>query len=432
MTTDLENRVRTAADKLDAAAQRYTPRVSRSPATQGVSRRTALIGAGTVIVAAAAGGVALVNARNQTNEQHSTAPEPATPLAPTATDQDATTVPIADRTSSTLGTRGSGGWTDIAQTPLTGREDAGAVWTGDEFLVWGGRVGDFLYQQGAAYNPATNTWREITPNQWAGPGTATTWTGTQMVALFKNGGVVYDPATDTWSDLGTADTHQGFDDASWTGTQVLGIGGRSTGAASFVATATITPGDQSFHLGSVSPIPWTPDVQFAATPTGYTVWRPTPDTTGAEVWAYDVEHDSWTELPSLQLGADNRIESSLIVSTTTGLIVVLSTTSVATSIRTTLTAKIEATNWRTTELPITLEPTQGIGIDNDKIIVFGTQGGTPIALEIQADGTLADAWALDPQGTTGQALAWNGATLFAWGGRVDQNNVTDVGRLWTP
>ena len=432
MTIDLETRVRTAADKLDAAAQRYASRASRLPAAQGVSRRAALIGAGTLIVAAGAGGIALINARSQTDEQHPTAPEPSSPLVPTATEQGATTEPVADSAPSVLGSSGSGGWADIAQAPLTGREDAGAVWTGVEFLVWGGRVGDFMYQQGAAYNPTTNTWREITANQWAGPGTATTWTGAQMVALFKNGGVVYDPATDTWSDLGTADTNQGFDDASWTGTQVLAIGGRSSGGAAFVATATITPGDQSFRLGSVSPIPWTSHPQFAATPTGYTVWRPTPDTTGAQVWAYDVEHDIWTELPALQLGADDRIESSLLVSTTTGWIVVLSTKSVATPIRTTLTAKIEATNWRMTELPITLEPTQGIGIDNDRIIVFGAHSGTPTAVEIQADGTLGDAWALDPQATTGQALAWNGAALFAWGGRVDQNNVSDVGRLWRP
>ena len=430
MTTDLESRVRAAADKLDAAAERYVP-PSRLPVAHGVSRRTALIGSGTLVVAAIAGGIAVLKARSQINEQRPTGPEPSAPQVPTTTKEDTTTEPVAANTSSTLGSAESG-WSDIAQAPLTGREDAGAVWTGVEFLVWGGRVGNFLYQQGAAYNPVTNTWREITANQWAGLGTATTWTGTQMVALFKNGGVVYDPAKDTWSDLGAADTDQLFEDASWTGTQVLGIGGRATGTAAFVATATITPGDQSFHPGSVSSIPWTSGLQFAPTPTGYAVWRPTPDATSAEAWAYDVERDVWTELPELTIGADNRIESSLIVSTTTGWIVVLTTKSVATRLRTTLTAKIEASSWRTTELPITVEATQGIGIDNDRIIAFGSQNGTPVTIEINADGTLGDTWTLDPQATTGQALAWNGATLFAWGGRVDQNNVSDIGRLWTP
>src|SRR3954467_9154717 len=77
-------------------------------------------------------------------------------------------------------------WRTISRSPLVSRYDAVAAWTGTEMLVvGGGRTGsgpdgsfDFR-RDGAAYNPATDTWRSL-PDA---PGCPVfgTWTGTTLV-----------------------------------------------------------------------------------------------------------------------------------------------------------------------------------------------------------------------------------------------------------
>ena len=48
----------------------------------------------------------------------------------------------------------------MAPAPIAGRLAASGVWTGQEFLVWGGTVapGD---ADGAAYDPSADSWRTM-------------------------------------------------------------------------------------------------------------------------------------------------------------------------------------------------------------------------------------------------------------------------------
>ena len=86
-------------------------------------------------------------------------------------------------------------WRPLPTAPILGRLGASAVWTGREMIVWGGvtRGGAFPYgaprSDGAAYTPATRTWRKIANSPsgvlgdggpaaagpaaawWSGPGT---------------------------------------------------------------------------------------------------------------------------------------------------------------------------------------------------------------------------------------------------------------------
>lgn len=66
------------------------------------------------------------------------------------------------------------GWQRTAQSPLSPRNEAQGVWTGSEVVVFGGNtqpacpVCDYAsyaetLHDGAAYNPATDTWRSIAP-----------------------------------------------------------------------------------------------------------------------------------------------------------------------------------------------------------------------------------------------------------------------------
>lgn len=83
-----------------------------------------------------------------------------------------------------------GTWRTMAPAPLSPRSDAVAVWTGEEVLIWGGDSGrldddgDLVYD-GAAWNPRTDTWREI-PSFGGGAlagRTGVAWTGNELVLV---------------------------------------------------------------------------------------------------------------------------------------------------------------------------------------------------------------------------------------------------------
>jgi len=92
--------------------------------------------------------------------------------------------------------------------PLAGRGGHSVVWTGVEMIVWGGwgdGIGSTQYADGAAYNPATGSWRMIT----GAPLNArryhlAAWTGSEMLIVGGDrlrDGAAYDPATDSWRSI---------------------------------------------------------------------------------------------------------------------------------------------------------------------------------------------------------------------------------------
>jgi hypothetical protein len=117
------------------------------------------------------------------------------------------------------------------------------LWTGRELLVWGGESGPdgaVLHSDGAAYNPATDTWRPLP----AGPlsartGQAAVWTGSEMIvwggydnvsdgaAHVVADGAAYNPATNTWRALPPAPlSGRAYAQSLWTGSAVMILGGR--------------------------------------------------------------------------------------------------------------------------------------------------------------------------------------------------------------
>ena len=128
---------------------------------------------------------------------------------------------------------GLGSWQVLAEPP-NGHVGQGLVWTGAEFLRFGG-YGQARSTEAAAYDPATDTWRTLAdmPDELAGAGMGV-WTGSELLVLpSEEGGVAatYEPATDTWELL--SDPAIPFvrteSYAFWTGDRVLVAGLPSSG-----------------------------------------------------------------------------------------------------------------------------------------------------------------------------------------------------------
>jgi N-acetylneuraminic acid mutarotase len=164
------------------------------------------------------------------------------------------------------GTRGVWTATSTAGAPDARREHT-AVWTGSEMIVWGGNDGNAIAKNtGARFDPVTNTWTPMTTvgapsGRWMH---TVVWTGTEMIiwggfsGAFSfqaiNDGAKYNPQTDTWmpiTDVGAPSARFNHT-AVWTGTEMIIWGGFSctacgpgkyllTGARFNPATDTWTP-----------------------------------------------------------------------------------------------------------------------------------------------------------------------------------------------
>jgi hypothetical protein len=111
---------------------------------------------------------------------------------------------------------------------------AGGVFTGDEFLVWGGG-GDLSPAAHAGYRPATGRWRSLSTENQPPPGAppGPVWTGSRMLVWgggTRTGGL-YDPVADAWETtaLEGAPSARSGHAAAWTGTELLVWGGDAAG-----------------------------------------------------------------------------------------------------------------------------------------------------------------------------------------------------------
>jgi N-acetylneuraminic acid mutarotase len=208
-------------------------------------------------------------------------------------------------------------WLPISTTGApTARELAGAVWTGTEMIVWGGAgtASNEYFNNGARYNPSTDSWAPLSTTGAPAPRTAAgrvVWTGEEMLVwggsgasgpFFGDGGR-YNPKTDSWTPISTtgAPVARTLHTLVWTGSEAIVWGGStgSTSSSTDVANgARYKPASDSWSPLSAAGAPSARSEQVA-------VWS------GAEmiVWAgstrsgdlkdgarYNPATDSWTAI----------------------------------------------------------------------------------------------------------------------------------------
>ena len=125
-------------------------------------------------------------------------------------------------------------WRRIPEAPIPASADGLAAWTGQEMLVWGGWLPGGQPQpapSGAAYDPATDTWRRIAaaPIRW-GSSPDAVWTGEEWVIAMNRPRVIvvaaYDPHDDKWRRLPDIQGDLGDEvRLLWTGSELLLIAG---------------------------------------------------------------------------------------------------------------------------------------------------------------------------------------------------------------
>ena len=134
----------------------------------------------------------------------------------------------------------SPGWTLGSQNSApTARLGASSVWTGEEWIVWGGlAAGNFPVKTGARYRPDLDLWTSIAPTDAPGErsGHSAVWTGKEMIVWggvnqgnYLNEGARYSPNPQGWVALKTTGAPSGRTghSAAWTGRYMVVFGGRN-------------------------------------------------------------------------------------------------------------------------------------------------------------------------------------------------------------
>jgi hypothetical protein len=115
-------------------------------------------------------------------------------------------------------------WRKLPASPLAGSQRPVGAWTGRELVLFVGNLDPdgkpwpAKLARAAAYNPATNTWRRLTPHPGR-LGTFAVWDGRELLLP----GFAFDPAKNAWRRAHVP----GGSLAVWTGSRLLVLNGRA-------------------------------------------------------------------------------------------------------------------------------------------------------------------------------------------------------------
>ncbi len=161
----------------------------------------------------------------------------------------------------------TGGWEAVAESPLSARDRAVAAWTGEEVIVVGGTTAipcpglsecpapppSSELADGAAYDPASDTWRAIAPAPIAFAGGLALRVGDQVLVVSDRQTLTYVPATNTWDQLADLPAR----------TFITGLVATDEGAVGYSydqhpRSATASDWELDFTTGKWTPLPQDP------------------------------------------------------------------------------------------------------------------------------------------------------------------------------
>jgi len=272
-------------------------------------------------------------------------------------------------------------WRELPRAPIAQGGDRTSVWTGRELLLWGGETtatGHSRPDDGAGYNPSSNRWREIEQSPvWSLAGHAAVWTGSEMIVWGGvdnfDTGAAYDPARKSWREFSPAPIAGRSQHAAvWTGNELIVWGGRGEYGEPLADGAAYSPDSDTWRILSEAPLAARTGARVVWTGSKMIVWGGDARTPGADLEPlsdgaiYDPQTDSWTPI------ADAPTTSVLL-----------------------------------TEEPRALWT-------GDRMVVFGVDSA-PHAYE-----PATDTWMALPAHETlprrGMVVAWTGGEVLAWGG----------------
>ncbi|MDQ3964313.1 MAG: hypothetical protein M3277_10445 [Actinomycetota bacterium] len=210
-------------------------------------------------------------------------------------------------------------WQPVPDAPLKSRANALGVWTGEEYIVWGGQApnGYETLSDGAAYDPEAGSWRELAPpvtedarlpREEDGP--TALWSGSEMLLwggaddgdARRDNGAAYNPATDAWRKLAPSPVWSlARHSTVWTGMEMIVFGGIAgdvpTGAAAY------NPRTDAWRVLPEAPIAARHSHAAAWTGTEMVVWGGRAHAGGHlnDGAAFDPASNSWRVLPESPL-----------------------------------------------------------------------------------------------------------------------------------
>jgi hypothetical protein len=354
-----------------------------------------------------------------------------------------------------------GTWTIPSESPLSARQFPTVAWTGTEFIVWGGVVGNTGLTDGALYDPATDTWRPMADRADVRAGGAAVWIESGLAVATRRSAAIYDPGSGTWTLLPEIPmpAQLSITDLAWTGTELLAIAvdpdasGRSvtlrvwrTDLTDWVEEDSIVVREglprarfstTSDQLSVHDPVPVaSPSMQPPATSDGFALWD--GDRNG---WQFTIGR-GWTRLPELMLydAAGALVSDSRLVAVD-GELLVLATgkTADADDLRF---ARLNGGTWSDWTVIDDTAPAgwEAVAAGQRVVVLNGFDEGRPVLIDPAASAaTRMMGYPIDT--VIDRGAAWSGSQLFVFGGQrstgggetstESTRTVSSAAALWT-
>jgi hypothetical protein len=213
-------------------------------------------------------------------------------------------------------TIGDGRWSAMALAPVAARNNAAVVWADTQLIVWGGDDGQHVFDDGAAYNPETDSWRRLPPAPIVARTMASAvWTGHELIIWggdrkylgdYAADGAAFDPSTWSWRSIAAAPLAPRYSaEMIWTGHDVIVMGGAESNTdtvTSVLDAAAYDPLTNRWHV--IAPLLGVANatiesLRFVWTGSDLLVWElwrrmePALTTFGLQLIAYDPNTDTW-------------------------------------------------------------------------------------------------------------------------------------------